>query len=85
MFIELRDQAKTIFPHDPGRLVTVPMILETMLWQKSAHADVNAWFAWIAFGIRPQNRRMFGRFIAKQHNVDVMMKLCFKPRVPLHR
>src|SRR6266550_4185661 len=85
MLIKLRDQAKTVFSDDPRRLVTMAVILETMLRQKSAHADVNAWFARIAFWIRPQNRWVLGRFIAKQHNVDVMMKLWFKPRVPLHR
>src|SRR5438270_13751737 len=85
MLIELRDQPKTVFSDNPRSLVTMAMILETMLRQKSAHADINAWFARIAFWIRPQNRRMIGRLIAKQHNVDVMMKLCFRPRGPLHR
>src|SRR5438309_8004207 len=85
MLIELRDQAKTVFSDNPRRLVTMAVILEAMLRQKSAHADVNAWLARIAFWICPQNRWMLGRLIAKLHNVDVMMKLCFKPRVPLHR
>src|SRR5437660_12470291 len=65
--------------------MTTAMIFEAMFGQEPAHADVNTWFVRIAVWVRPQNRPMLCRLIREQHDVDVMMKVRFRPRVPLHR
>ena len=74
MFVKLWHQPHAIFPHDPGRFITVFVIFESVIDWNSCHPDVNAWLQRVAFGIQPQNGRMLCDSIAQQNHVNVMVK-----------
>ena len=78
MFVKLRHQSHSIFPHDPGRFVAVFVILEPVLDRKACHSNIDARLQRIAFRIEPQNRRMLRDIVAQQHHINIVVKLLFR-------
>jgi hypothetical protein len=65
MFKQLRQQSNTIFPDQPGRLVPVFVIFESMIDRQSGHSNVDGGFGWIARRIPPQDRQILQRSFGK--------------------
>ena len=65
MFVKLRHESETILPNDPSRFVGVFVIFESMVDWNSRHPDIDARLQRIAFGVEPQDRRMFCDSIAQ--------------------
>ena len=74
MFVKLWHQSHSIFPDDPGRFVTVLVILKSVIDRDSSHPNIHARLQCIAFWIEPQNRRMFCDGVLQQDDVNIMVK-----------
>ncbi len=74
MLVKLWHQSHSIFPDDPGRFVTVLVILKSVIDRNSGHPDIHARLQWIAFRVEPQNRGMLCYSIVQQNHINIMMK-----------
>lgn len=77
MFIKLWHQSHAVFPDDPSRFVAVFVILESMIDRNSRHSNINAGLQQIAFGIKPQNRRMLCDRVLQQNHINIVVKVLF--------
>jgi len=80
MLVKFWHQPQPVFLHHPSRLVAVLVVFESVIDRESGHPDVNTRFERIAFGIEPQNGRMFGDCVIEQNHVDVVVKGWFLRR-----
>lgn len=77
MFVKLRHESHPVFPNDPRRFIGVFVIFESMVDWNSRHADIDTRLQRIAFGVEPQNRRMFCDSVAQENHINVVVKVFF--------
>ena len=66
MLVEFGQKAKTMSLYDSGRLVSIPMVFESMVHRQTGHAHINAGFCGVASGIATQQRAIFARLVAQE-------------------
>src|ERR1700746_1515168 len=77
MLVHLRKQSNTIFPDQPGRLVSVLVIFKSMIDRQSGQPNVDSRLGWIALWITLQNRPVLQRSFGEQDDVNIMMEFRF--------
>src|SRR6476660_6962651 len=77
MLVQLGQQSNTIFPDQPGGLVSVLVIFKSMIDRQSGQPNVDSRLGWIALWIMPQNRRILERSFGEQDDVNIMREFRF--------
>src|SRR6476620_7968224 len=77
MLVQLGQQSNTIFPDQPGRLVSVLVIFKSMIDRQSCHSDVDSRLTWITLRIALQNGPILQRSFREQDDVNIMMEFRF--------
>ena len=72
--MQLRHQADAVLSYDPGRFLSVLVILEALLDQQSCHADVNAWLSRLAIRVQTQDRWMPKHGWVEEDHVNAVVK-----------
>ena len=79
MLVKLWHQSLAIFPDNPGGLVAILMVFESMVDRDSCHPNIDTRLQRIAFRIEAQDRRMLRDSVFEQDHINVVMKVLFLP------
>lgn len=78
MLVQLRHQANSVLPNNPGGFIAVFVIFESVVDRDPGHSHINAGLERIASRIKTQDRGMFGNRIVQENHVNAMVERLFR-------